>query len=81
MIRRILGILVTLLFPLGIHDVKAQVVRGRIINQDGNPLPGVLLGVTGSDVQVSTNASGVFRFFNLPKGKYELLSLEPSAFH
>ncbi len=79
MIRRILGILVTLLFALGIHDVKAQVVRGRIINQDGNPLPGVLLGVTGSDVQVSTNASGVFRFFNLPKGKYELLSLEPSV--
>ncbi|HRG64788.1 MAG TPA: carboxypeptidase-like regulatory domain-containing protein [Saprospiraceae bacterium] len=79
MIRRILGILVTLLFAMGIQDAKAQVVRGRIINQDGNPLPGVLIGVTGSEVQVSTNASGVFRFFNLPKGKYELISLEPSV--
>ncbi|MBK8112405.1 MAG: hypothetical protein IPK46_19850 [Saprospiraceae bacterium] len=63
MIRRILGILVTLLFALGVQDAKAQVVRGRIINQDGNPLPGVLLGVTGSEVQVSTNASGVFSVF------------------
>lgn len=54
----------------------AQVVKGRITGTDGGPLPGVVLGISGTNYQTTTNASGIFRFFGLPNGKHMLVSLE-----
>ena len=76
MIRRLTATLVIIFSFFILTDVFAQVVKGRVLGLDGSPLPGVVVGISGTNYQVSTNASGVFRFFGLPKGKHELISLE-----
>ncbi len=40
--------------------VAAPVVAGRVINEKGEPLPGVVVAVQGSPVLTSTNADGNF---------------------
>lgn len=41
-------------------SVVAPVISGRVINEEGQPLPGVVVAVQGSPLLTSTNADGNF---------------------
>ncbi|MBK8700011.1 MAG: TonB-dependent receptor [Saprospiraceae bacterium] len=79
MSRRKTSLIVTTLLCFQFFISLGQVVRGRITGEDKSPLPGIVLKITGTDHQVTTNASGVFRFFNLPKGSHELVSADAAV--
>ena len=84
--RRKSSLLVIFFIFINLSLTFGQVVRGKILNLDGSPLPGMLLIIEGTDYQVTTNASGVFRIYNLPKGSHTLVSndaqskIEPITF-
>ncbi len=58
-------------------------LKGRVLNQDGDPLPGAAVVIKGSIYGVSTNADGEYQFNNLKSGSYELvasfLAFEPQT--
>ncbi|MFQ6070628.1 MAG: carboxypeptidase regulatory-like domain-containing protein [Candidatus Aminicenantales bacterium] len=75
--RKILGILCVLLltFPLLAQQRTGNIV-GKVVDEDGNPLPGVTVTVSGSltaPMQTITTAEGVFRFLSLaPSDDYKI---------
>lgn len=51
----------------------AQNIEGKIINPtSGLPVVGATVKLLPSDLESSTNASGTFRFFDVPSGAYNL---------
>jgi iron complex outermembrane receptor protein len=49
-------------------------LKGRVLNQEGDPLPGAAVVIKGSIHGVSANADGVYQFENLKPGSYELIA-------
>jgi len=49
-------------------------LRGKVLNQDGNPLPGAAVVIKGSMHGVSANANGEYKIENLKPGFYEILA-------
>ena len=47
--------------------LKAKEVKGKVVQQDGKPLSGAALIVTGTSTGVLTDATGHFRFDNVPE--------------
>ncbi len=54
----------------------AQVVKGVLVDLSGISIPGVEVQIKNSDFITYSNGSGVFRFYNVPPGDYELISSE-----
>jgi outer membrane receptor protein involved in Fe transport len=61
--------------PLSAQRVTGQ-ISGTVEDDDGAVLPGVTASVTGDNIAgdrvAITNASGFYRFLNLPPGSYEM---------
>ncbi len=76
MIRRQKSILVIAFLIFNISLSFAQLVKGRLVNEEKIPIAGVVLSLEGTNKQVTTNASGNFKFYNLKKDKYTLISLD-----
>jgi hypothetical protein len=74
MIRRKKSILVILFLMINISLSFAQTVKGRVLNAEKLAVAGIVLSLEGSNKQVTTNASGNFKFYNLKKGEYTLVS-------
>ena len=58
-------------------------IRGKIVDPDGNPLPGVSVTLTsqyGAPMTTVTSAEGMFRFLSLPPGKQYALKMELTGF-
>jgi len=53
---------------------KAIIVKGKVVDEHGVPLPGVNITLTGDDYKhnTQTNASGEYSFTTLKAGKYTL---------
>ncbi|RXQ97614.1 TonB-dependent receptor [Ancylomarina salipaludis] len=49
-------------------------LRGKVLNQDGNPLPGAAVVIKGSMHGVSANANGEYKIENLKPGFYEIVA-------
>ncbi len=58
-------------------------LKGKVLNQDGDPLPGAAVVIKGSMHGVSTNTNGEYQIENLKPGFYELvasfLAFEPQT--
>lgn len=52
---------------------ETGIVRGTISDTDGLPVPGALVGLQGL-TQVAADATGAFRFLNVPVGEHTLLA-------
>jgi outer membrane receptor protein involved in Fe transport len=68
--------LALLLVSVGAAPVAAQargVVQGRVVRQDGTPLPGVTVLLAETDAVVWTAADGSFRFTRVASGPVTLL--------
>ena len=48
-------------------NINANEVKGKVVKQDGKPLSGATLIVAGTSTGVLTDATGHFRFDNLPE--------------
>jgi hypothetical protein len=58
-------------------------IRGKIVDEDGIPLPGVSVTLTGSKIPMmnsATSAGGNFRFLSLPVANDYVLKLELGGF-
>jgi hypothetical protein len=58
-------------------------IRGRVLDNDGNALPGVTVSLTGSKIgprSAVTSTEGNYRFLNLPNGTDYVMKFELSGF-
>jgi hypothetical protein len=58
------------------NGIESGNLYGRVADNQGEPLPGVTITLTGVEapqIQV-TNAEGEFRFLGLAPGKYEVIA-------
>lgn len=53
-------------------SVQAQVIKGRVLNEDGVPLVGANVAIKNTYIGTSTNAKGNFEIKKLKQGKYVL---------
>lgn len=52
--------------------VPAGTIRGRVLDQSGQPLPGASVSVEGTRLGSVTNASGEFAIANVPRGQHSV---------
>ncbi len=75
-IRIILLISTLCLMASSVFAAETGIISGKIVDGNGDPLPGVLVTVEGRKLQgtrtTETNEDGVFRFPLLPVGSYKL---------
>ena len=77
MIRRLKPIIISFICVFNIILTNAQTIKGKIVDGTGSGIAGVSLILKDTDYHTQTNASGIFRLFDLAPGKYELLSDDP----
>lgn len=79
--RKFLGLLLCFLFlmglSLGAQELQTGAIRGKVVDENGQALPGVSITVTGpallGKVTAVTNEAGMFRAPALPPGRdYEI---------
>lgn len=78
----ILILAILLVLPLN-GQVRTGNIFGRVVDQDGNPLPGVSVTLTGSltaPMTTITSAEGTFRFLSLSPAKDYTIKLELTGF-
>jgi hypothetical protein len=49
-------------------------VSGKVKNQDGTPLPGILVYMPGTNFYMDTNSNGEFDFQDVPMGGYSIVA-------
>lgn len=76
MIGRQKSVLVILFLMINISLSFAQQIKGRVVNEEKVPIAGIVVSLEGTNKQVTTNASGNFKFFNVKKGSYTIVSLD-----
>jgi hypothetical protein len=77
--------LICLLCLVGAFSVAQEYgnIRGKVMDKDGNALPGVTVTLTGSKIapkSVVTSAEGNYRFLQLPNGLDYVLKFELQGF-
>lgn len=66
-------ILLIVFIITGIASISAQLlIRGRVIDENGEPMTGALVVLEGTQEGVQTNEDGRFRFHNLKKANYSV---------
>ncbi len=74
-----LAVAVCLLSGLNAAQEKTGEITGTILQEDGYPIPGLLVEATGTNLvgkrTVVTSEKGIFRLLGLPEGSYELVFL------
>ena len=82
-LQRALIILVFCLFGLSFIQLRTGSVTGKVIDENGSPLPGVTVTIEGPNIVGSktaiTSESGSYRFLRIPVGTY-LIKAEMSGF-
>lgn len=58
---------------IGITIVSAQVIKGRVLDENGDPIASATVAIKELQKGVSTDESGKFRFTNLPKRELTLV--------
>lgn len=72
---RVLLLLLTigLLVP-AVSDAQSYQIEGRVVDQDGVPIPGVNVVVAGTTFGAATDADGIYRIENVPSGTIRLVA-------
>lgn len=66
--RFVLAAYALLVFLVGISDVRAQSLSGRVVDDDGMPLPGVNVSIEGTLRGAATDVDGRYVIENLDEG-------------
>lgn len=78
----VLALAFLLAIPL-VGQIRTGNIFGKVVDQEGNPLPGVTVTLTGSltaPVTAITSAEGTFRFLSLSPARDYTIKLELSGF-
>ncbi len=82
--RKVLSILFVLLFAGSLMaQVRTGNLYGKITDEDGNPLPGVTVTLTGARTAPLTSissAEGIYRFLSLPPARDYIIRCELGGF-
>jgi len=81
--KALLPILILLLSVSLAAQVRTGNIYGKVVDTEGNPLPGVTVTLTSSllaPMSTVTSAEGVFRFLSLPPAKDYDIKLELAGF-
>jgi hypothetical protein len=81
--KRWLFFLILLLSVPMVAQVRTGNIYGKVVDTEGNPLPGVTVTLTSSllaPLSTVTSAEGVFRFVSLPPAKDYAVKLELAGF-
>ncbi len=82
--RKVFSILFVLLLACSLMaQQRAGTIYGKITDEEGNPLPGVTVTLTGArtaPLTSTTSAAGVYRFLSLPPAKDYVLKAELGGF-
>ncbi len=62
------------LFPKKAVLSNRRVIRGKIMNTDGNPIPDAEVIIEGTIWGAAANVKGFFEIKNIPEGKYTLVA-------
>jgi TonB-linked SusC/RagA family outer membrane protein len=74
-LRSFLGLLLALLIPAGAAFAQTATVRGIVVDQNGDPLPGASVRVEGNEmIGASTNVDGEYEIVSMPLGQSTLLA-------
>jgi len=83
-LRKVLSILFVLLFAGSLMaQVRTGHLYGKITDEDGNPLPGVTVTLTGAVTASLTSissAEGIYRFLSLPPARDYIIRCELGGF-
>ena len=52
---------------------NTETIQGKITNEQGEPLPGINVGLQGTTYGTATDAVGLYEISNIPAGKYTLV--------
>ncbi|MFC5290891.1 SdrD B-like domain-containing protein [Actinokineospora guangxiensis] len=63
-------------------EFRAGSLSGQVVDNEGNPIPGVSVTLTGpgAPVTVTTDAEGNYTFTDLPPGTYTITEEQPTAY-
>jgi len=83
-VRKVLTILFVLLFAGSLMaQVRTGNLYGKVTDEDGNPLPGVTITLTGARTAPLTSissAEGIYRFLSLPAARDYIIRCELGGF-
>lgn len=71
---RLLGLLLALLIPAGAAFAQTATVRGTIVDQNGDPLPGAAVRIVDTTIGAQTNADGQYEIANAPTGDQTVIA-------
>ncbi|NOY24320.1 MAG: TonB-dependent receptor [Oligoflexia bacterium] len=81
-LARLLMMVLLVLPGLAHASITTGTIKGTTVDDDGLPIPGVLLTVTSPNMmgqkQAQTNANGRFLFIELPPGIYKVTAEKPN---
>ena len=81
--KALLPILILLLSVSLAAQIRTGNIYGKVVDTEGNPLPGVTVTLTSSmlaPLSTVTSAEGIFRFLSLPPAKDYAIKLELAGF-
>ena len=73
-LRSFLGLLVALLVPAGAAFAQTATVRGTVVDQNGDPLPGAAIRIVDTTIGAQTNADGEYSITNAPLGEQTVIA-------
>lgn len=74
MLRRHFKYFVSIIFVFNFSFSFSQVIKGRVVDENNNPIPDLTLTIQNTNLQAVTNASGIFRFFDVESGNITIIS-------
>jgi len=72
-VKVIAGLRTNLSFRLRSNDTGT--ISGFVTDEDGRPLSGASVVVTGADISATTDADGYYHIFNVPAGTFDVKAL------
>ncbi|MBD8487967.1 TonB-dependent receptor [Echinicola sp. CAU 1574] len=57
---------------LGIQSIYAATVKGKVLDAQSEPIPGVIVQIKGSTLSTITSLDGTYQILDVPQGEFEL---------
>jgi iron complex outermembrane recepter protein len=73
MLKNVMILLTFLLFASSIALAQNGTVEGRVVDENGNPLPGATIVLVNENIGANSGADGNFTIKNVPVGKQEFI--------
>lgn len=76
----IISFLLQILIFLCSENLSAQIITGRLKTDGAPPDAGLMVVLRETEYKAITNANGIFRIYNVPAGRYTMISGTPDRY-